>query len=89
MIHRLLRRELRDRRQHAEGVRRKKQHIPGMAAHAGNHSVRDELDRIGRARVLRVADVAVIGLAGPRIDHHVFEHRAEADGVINLRLFFF
>jgi hypothetical protein len=42
--------------------------------------VRDEVDRIGTAAVFGQAVVVEIELAGDRIDHHIFQHRAEALG---------
>ena len=52
VIHGLLGREARDRRQHAEGVRGQEDHVAGMAADARDHGVVDEVERVGGARVL-------------------------------------
>ncbi len=58
-----------------------------MARRARARGVRDEIDRIGRARVFRVAVVVEIELARLHVHHDVLEHRAEALGRrINLRL---
>ena len=85
-IHRLLGRELRDRRQHAERVGGQEDDVLRMSAEAGNHGVLDELDRIRRARVLGLAVVVVVGNARDGIEHHVFQHGAEAERVVDLRL---
>ena len=42
-----------DRRQHAERVAGQEDHVGRMTRHAGDLGVRDELDRVGTARVLR------------------------------------
>src|SRR5256885_821447 len=52
MISRLVWSQTRDRRQHAEGVRRQHDHIRGMAGDAGQADVRDEVDGVAGARIL-------------------------------------
>ena len=52
MIHRALRRQPRDRRQHAVGVGRQHHDVVRMAGAAGELGVVDEGDRIGAAGVL-------------------------------------
>src|SRR5271167_4842633 len=59
-----------------------------MAAKAGNDRVVNKLDRICGARVLSLAVVVVVRNARDRIEHHVFEHRAEAERVPDLWLVF-
>src|SRR5579871_2869713 len=51
--------------------------MPGRAVTRG---ARNEVERISRARVLRLLVAVVIGDAGYRIKHHVFQNRAEAIG---------
>ena len=59
----------------------------GCPARPGARSIRHELERIGRARVFRLGIVVEIADARFRIEHHVFEHRAEAlGGGIDFRL---
>ena len=57
-----------------------------MPADARNHSVVDEVDRIGGARIFRLAVVVVVGNARLRIERHIFQHAAEAERVPDLRL---
>ena len=60
-----------------------------MTGAAGARGVRDEVERIGRAGVLGLGAVVVIGDARVRIEHHVLQHGAEAvGGVPDLRLGF-
>ena len=78
MIHRLRRRQLGDRRQHAEGVGGQHHHVLRLAGAAGARGVGDEVERIGRTGVFGLRAVVEIGHAGVRIEHDVFQHRAEA-----------
>ena len=80
MIHRLRRRELGDRRHHAIGVGGEEDDVLRMPGAAGARGVRDEFERIGRARVLGLGAVVVVGNARLRIEHHVLQHGAEAVG---------
>ena len=58
--------------------------MPGAAAARG---VRNEIERIGRARILGLGAVIVVRDARQRIEHHVLQHGAEAvGGVPDLRL---
>src|SRR5271166_1209249 len=84
--HRLLGRELRYRRQNAERIGGEEDYVLRMAAEAGNDRIVDELHRIGGARVLGLAFVVVVGNARERIEHHVLQHRTEAQRVPDLRL---
>ena len=60
-----------------------------MPGAAGARRVRDEVERIGRAGVLGLGRIVVIGDARDRIERHVLQHRAEAvGGVPDLRLGF-
>ena len=56
-----------------------------MSGDARDFRVLDELDGIGAARVLRDAGVGVIDVV-IFIEHHVFQHRAEAQRLENVRL---
>lgn len=53
VVHGLLAREPRHRRQHAERVAAQQDQVLGVRAHAGDARVVDVLDRVRRARVLR------------------------------------
>ena len=44
----------------------------------------DVLHRIGSPGIFCVADIAVIRRPGFAVDHHILEHRAEADGMVDL-----
>ena len=87
VIHCVRGRKRRDRRQHAEGVASKEDHIGRMTGHAGDLGVLNELDRIRAARVLRDARVGVIDDA-IFIEHDVLQHGAEAQRLENIRLAF-
>ena len=87
VVHRLGQTEPADRRQHAEGVTREKDDVSRMPRHAGDLGMVDKLDRVARARVLGDRAVPVIGLTRLGVEHHVFEHRAEPDRPVDLRLF--
>ena len=78
VVHRLGRGQLGDRRHHAEGVGRQHYDVLRRAGPAGARSVRNGVERIGRARVLGLALVVEIDLARDRVHHDVLEHRAEA-----------
>ena len=77
MIHRLRRRELCDRRHHAERVGGEHHEVFRMSGAAGPRGVGDEIERIGGAGVFGFRAVVEIGLAGVFVEHHVFQHRAE------------
>ena len=85
VIHRVRGRERADRRQHAERVAGEEDHVGRMAGHARDFRVVDELDRIRAARVLRDARVGEVH-AVVFIEHHVLQHRAEAQRLENVRL---
>ena len=58
-----------------------------MAGHAGARRARNEVKRISGAGVLGLLVAVVVGDAGHRIEHDVFQHGAEAvGGVPDLRL---
>ncbi len=87
MIHRLRRRELCDRRQHAEGVGGEHHHVLRLRRAAGARGVRDEVERVRGTRVLGLGAVVEIDHAGVFVEHAVLEHRAEARACgIDLRL---
>ena len=58
----------------------------GMAADAGQHGIIDELERVGGTRVFGDFLGVEIESAGLRLHSDVLEHRAETDGVPDLRL---
>src|ERR1700722_14088223 len=74
VIHRLLRRELRNRRQYTESVSRQKEQVLWMAAHAWNYGILNKLDRIRGARVFGKANVRIIRLTRHRIEHNIFQY---------------
>ncbi len=80
MIHRLRRRQLGDRRHDAEGVGGQEDDVLRMTGTARARGVRDEVERIGRAGVLGLGAVVIVGHARDRIEHHVLQHGAEAVG---------
>ena len=77
-------REIGGRTPNASAVR--KMTFAGWPAYARNHRVVDVLERVGRARVLGDLVGIEIEQARARVHRHVFEDRAEADGVPDLRL---
>ena len=85
MIHRLLGRQPRNGRKHTEGVGGQEHHIPRVPAHSWDDGILNEADRIGGARILRKPNIGVIGRACDRVENHILQHRAEADGVVDLR----
>ena len=87
VIHRLRRRQLGDRRHHAIGVGGQEDDVLRMTGAAGARRVRDEVERIGRTGVLGLLVAVVVRDARLRIEHDVFQHRAEAvGGVPDFRL---
>ncbi len=78
VIHRAGRRQPRDRRQHAERIRRQHDDVPRMSRLPGRQVVVDELDRIRAARVLGQRIVIQIERARRHVHLHVLEHRAES-----------
>ena len=77
VIHRLRRRQLRDRRHHAERVAGQHHHVARLAAAQREFDVGDVLDRIGRAGVL---GQRLVGQVQPavRVGDDVLQHGAEA-----------
>ena len=86
VVHGLLGRQPAHRRQHAKGIARQEDDVRRMTADAGNLGVGNELDRVGGPRVFGQAGVVVVDVPRGRVDDRVFQHGAEADGVVNLRL---
>ena len=87
MVHRLLGAELGDRRHDAERVAGQHDDVLRMRRQPVRVGVRDEVERIAGPRVLGQARIVDIGHPGHRIEHDVFQHRAEAgDRRIDLRL---
>ena len=75
VVARLLGRELRDGRENAERVAGEHDDVLGLRLDkARNLRVRDELDRVRSARVLRDACIFVVGHACDRVVHDVLEH---------------
>ena len=77
VIHRLIRGQPRDRRQHAEGIGGQHDHVRRRGAEVLLGGVGDELDRIGAAGVFGLAAVGEIKLAGGLVHRHVLEDRAK------------
>ena len=89
MIHRLFRGQPRDWRQHAEGVGGQHDNVPRMIAGAGGAGVGDEIDGIAGPRVFGVAVIIQVQTPRHRVDHDIFQHRAEtAGGGVDFRLGF-
>ena len=87
VVARLLGRELRDGREHAERVAGEHDDVLGLGRDmAGDLGVLDVLDRVRAARVLGNAGVVVVGDARDGVVHDVLEHGAEPDRVEDLRL---
>ena len=78
VVDRLLGRQPRERRQHAEGIGGEEHHGLRHAADAARRNRRQRLERIGGAGVLGQRDVVEIGHA-VRAEHEVLEHRARSD----------
>ena len=71
----LLRRELRNRGEHTERIACEHDDVLGLRLdEARDLRVRDELDRVRAARVLRDARIFVVGHACDRVVHDVLEH---------------
>ncbi|GIX63970.1 uncharacterized protein BcabD6B2_34050 [Babesia caballi] len=87
VVHGLLRGELADGRNDAEGVAGEEDDVGGVHVDlGGDHHVRDVLQRVRAAGVLRDGAVGVVDLVRHRVVDDVFDHRAELDGVEDLRL---
>ena len=87
MIHRLLGAELGDRRHDAERVAGQHDDVLRVRRQPVRVGIRDEVERIAGPRVLGQARIVDIGHPGQRVEHDIFEHRAEAgDRRIDLRL---
>ena len=86
VIHRLFRRQSRNRRQHAESIGGQEDNVLGMSAHARESRVLDEIHRVGRARVLGHAVIVVIRNACVGIKHNIFQDTTEADRMEDLGL---
>ena len=86
MVHGLVRIQAADGRKYAEGVAGQEDDVSRMPDLARDHRVGNELDGIGRARVLRDGVVVVVDLTPVRIVDHVFQDRAVADGPVDLGL---
>ena len=87
MVHRLLRGELGDWRQHAERIRGEHENLLGVPAGAACGDVRDMANRVRGARVLGEYVAIQIQTATLRIEDDVFEDRAEHPcGLVDLGL---
>ena len=86
MILRLLRRQARHRRQHAEGVGGEENHFLRVARFRyRTHDIVDMIDRVGDAGVLGLAVVVIID-AAVFAHHDVLQQRIAADSAIDFRL---
>ena len=89
MIHRLIRGQLADRRQHTEGICGQHDDILRLAAATGFAGVRNEVDGIAGAGIFRLRVVREINLTGDRVIDDIFQHGAEHRcGGIDFRLCF-
>ncbi len=86
MVHRLLRGQLAERRQHTEGIGRQHDDVVGQAADTGRAGVGDKVDRIGGARVLGDAVVVEVELARLVHDDVLKDGAEAAGGGVDLRL---
>ena len=87
MIHRLLRGQPGDRRQHAEGIGGQQNHVRRRWPQVLFAGVGNELDRVGAAGILGLAVVGEVEHAGVGIHGDVFQDRAEhLRGCVDLRL---
>jgi len=80
VVHGLRRREFCDRRHHAESVGSEKDDVLRMAGPAGLGGIGHEVERIGRARVLRLGLIVKVANPRLRIEHDVFKHGPEPIG---------
>ena len=89
VVHRLRRRQLGDGRHHAKRVGREHHQVLRLPGATRARRVRDELEGIGRARVLSLALVVEVDDPRVRIERDVLQHRAEAQRrVVDLGLGF-
>ena len=89
MVHGALRRQARDRRQHAEGIGAEHHDVLGMTAHASELRLLDEVGRVRRTCVLGQRGVRQIQNAGLWVSDHVLKHgpKATSRGIdLGLRL---
>ena len=87
VVHGLLRRQPRDRGEHAKGVGGQHDYILRHRTEIVFRRVGNEVDRIGTAAVFGQAGIVQIQRAGLIVHDDIFQHRAEpAGGGINLRL---
>ena len=73
-------------RQHAEAIAREQDHVVWVLPDGRQLRIRDELERVGAARVLGDADVIVVDFAADRVVHDVLDDGAKADGAEDLGL---
>ena len=78
MIHRLLGRQLGDRRQDPEGIRGQHYDIAGMLGDTRARGVRNELQRIGAPRILGEVRIVEVEGTGFMIDDDILQNAAEA-----------
>src|SRR4051812_36296318 len=77
VVHGLLARELRDRRQNAISIRREEDDVLRVAAAPVRHEVRDVVQWVRRPRVFGDRLVLELYPARDRIEDHILEDRAE------------
>ena len=78
--------QLRYWRQHTGQIAGQEGNALRLAGAVFNDALVDVLERVGGASVLGFGNVGVVGQTGLRIDHHVFQYRAELDRVPDYRL---
>jgi len=77
VVHRLFRRQLRDRRHDSRGITGQHDDILRMSGHLLGNGIVDILERIGTSRINGQGVVIQIELTRDRIVHNIFEYRPE------------
>ncbi len=85
MVHRLRRGEATDRRQDSKCVARQENNVLWVFADAGLFDPVDKVDGISDPRVLGNRRIVVIHHVRPRVVDDVFQHRTEANRVVDFR----
>eukprot|EP01137_Pigoraptor_chileana_P000325 Opistho-2@36320 len=88
VVHGLFCVEPRHRRKHSKGIAREQHNVRRMASQAGDLGVGNVLDGVGGARVLRDGSILEINLARVLIVDDILHDGSEANGVVDLGLFF-
>ncbi len=87
VIHCLVRVQAGNGGKDSERVGGEEEDMAGMGPRPFQDAVLDMCDGVGRSRVLGHASVVIIRVSGFR-GHDIFEHRSEADGIVDLGLVF-